>query len=201
MFWSLVLILIYVAFRFEFGYGIGAVVSTIHDVVITIGVFVLLGRQFNASMVAAILLIMGYSLNDTIVIFDRIREELKLNPNGTLRELINKSLNLTLARTFVTGGTTFLTAIVLFTVAGGEVNDIALTLIIGVITGTFSSLFIACPVFFWWHKATGSMSRSTRTSRRPTSGRAPARRRSKPLRTTLRCAGPTRRSRPMRSRR
>jgi len=152
VFWSLVLILIYVAFRFEFGYGIGAVVSTIHDVVITIGVFVLLGRQFNASMVAAILLIMGYSLNDTIVIFDRIREELKLNPNGTLRELINKSLNLTLARTFVTGGTTFLTAIVLFMVAGGEVNDIALTLIIGVITGTFSSLFIACPVFFWWHK-------------------------------------------------
>ncbi len=152
VFWSLVLILIYVAFRFEFGYGIGAVVSTIHDVVITIGIFVLLGRQFNASMVAAILLIMGYSLNDTIVIFDRIREELKLNPNGTLRELINKSLNLTLARTFVTGGTTFLTAIVLFTVAGGEVNDIALTLIIGVITGTFSSLFIACPVFYWWHK-------------------------------------------------
>ena len=152
VFWSLVLILIYVAFRFEFGYGIGAVVSTIHDVIITIGIFVLLGRQFNASMVAAILLIMGYSLNDTIVIFDRIREELKLNPNGTLRELINKSLNLTLARTFVTGGTTFLTAIVLFTVAGGEVNDIALTLIIGVITGTFSSLFIACPVFYWWHK-------------------------------------------------
>ncbi len=152
VFWSLVLILIYVAFRFEFGYGIGAVVSTIHDVVITIGIFVLLGRQFNASMVAAILLIMGYSINDTIVIFDRIREELKLNPNGTLRQLINRSLNLTLARTFVTGGTTFITAIVLFTVAGGEVNDIALTLIIGVITGTFSSLFIACPVFYWWHK-------------------------------------------------
>ncbi len=152
VFWSLLLILVYVAFRFEFGYGIGAVVSTIHDVVITIGIFVLLGRQFNASMVAAILLIMGYSINDTIVIFDRIREELKLNPNGTLRELINRSLNLTLARTFVTGGTTFITAIVLFTVAGGEVNDIALTLIIGVITGTFSSLFIACPVFYWWHK-------------------------------------------------
>lgn len=152
MFWSLVLILIYIAFRFEFGYGVGAVVSTIHDVVITIGIFVLLGRQFNASMVAAVLLIMGYSINDTIVIFDRIREELKLNPNGTLKDLINRSLNLTLSRTFVTGGTTFITAIVLFVVAGGEVNDIALTLIIGVITGTFSSLFIACPVFYWWHK-------------------------------------------------
>lgn len=151
-FWALVLILIYVAFRFEFGYGMGAVVATVHDVLMTIGVFVLFGRQFNASMVAAILLVMGYSINDTIVVFDRIREELKLNPTGTLRDIVTRSLNLTLSRTVITGGTTLLTAIVLLLVTGGEVNDIAFTLLIGVLTGTFSSLFIACPVFYWWHK-------------------------------------------------
>ncbi|AOS45596.1 bifunctional preprotein translocase subunit SecD/SecF [Lacunisphaera limnophila] len=152
VFWALVLILIYVAFRFEFGYGMGAVVSTIHDVVMTIGVFVLFDRQFNASMVAAILLVMGYSINDTIVVFDRIREELKLNPTGTLREIINRSLNLTLSRTIITGGTTLLTALTLIFVTSGDVNDIALTLLIGVVTGTFSSLFIASPIFYWWHK-------------------------------------------------
>jgi SecD/SecF fusion protein len=151
-FWALVLILIYVAFRFEFGYGMGAVISTVHDVIMTIGIFVLCGRQFNASMVAAILLVMGYSINDTIVVFDRIREELKLNPTGTLRDIINRSLNLTLSRTIITGGTTLLTAITLLVVTSGDVNDIALTLLIGVITGTFSSLFIASPIFYWWHK-------------------------------------------------
>jgi SecD/SecF fusion protein len=151
-FWALVLILIYVAFRFEFGYGMGAVISTVHDVLMTIGLFVLFDRQFNASMVAAILLVMGYSINDTIVVFDRIREELKLNPTGSLRDIVTRSLNLTLSRTVITGGTTLLTAIVLILVTGGEVNDIAFTLLIGVITGTFSSLFIACPIFYWWHK-------------------------------------------------
>jgi SecD/SecF fusion protein len=151
-FWALVLILLYVAFRFEFGYGMGAVVATVHDVLMTIGVFVLFDRQFNASMVAAILLVMGYSINDTIVVFDRIREELKLNPTGSLRDIVTRSLNLTLSRTVITGGTTLLTAVVLLLVTGGEVNDIAFTLLVGVITGTFSSLFIACPVFYWWHK-------------------------------------------------
>ncbi len=152
VFWALVLILLYVAFRFEFGYGMGAVISTIHDVVMTIGIFVLFDRQFNASMVAAILLVMGYSINDTIVVFDRIREELRLNPTGTLRDIINRSLNLTLSRTIITGGTTLLTAITLISVTTGDVNDIAFTLLIGVVTGTFSSLFIASPVFYWWHK-------------------------------------------------
>jgi SecD/SecF fusion protein len=152
IFWSLVLIFVYVAFRFEFGYGIGAVVSTLHDVIMTIGIFVLFDRQFNAAMVAAILLIVGYSINDTVVVFDRIREELKLNPTSSLRNVINNSLNLTLSRTIMTGGTTLLTAIVLTVVTDGAVNDIAFTLIIGVVTGTFSSLFIASPIFYWWHK-------------------------------------------------
>jgi len=149
---SLALILVYVAFRFEMGYGVGAVIATVHDLLMTVGIFVFFDRQFNASMVAAILLVAGYSINDTIVVFDRIREELKLNPTGTLREIINRSLNLTLSRTIITGGTTFLSAVTLLTLTGGDVNDIAFTLLIGIITGTFSSLFIASPVFYWWHK-------------------------------------------------
>ncbi len=152
IFWSLVLILVYVAFRFEMGYGIGAVVCTIHDVLMTIGIFVMLDRQFNAAMVGAILLIVGYSINDTIIIFDRIREELKTDPTARLRDIINRSLNLTLSRTLITSGTTLVTAIVLAVVAGGEINDLAVTLIIGVLVGTLSSLFIASPVFYWWHK-------------------------------------------------
>lgn len=152
IFWSLVLIGVYVAFRFEMGYGVGAVVSTLHDLLMVVGVFVMFDRQFNASMVAAILLIAGYSINDTIVVFDRIREELRINPNGTLRDVINRSLNLTLSRTIITGGTTLLTSITLIIVTTGEVNDIAFTLLIGVIVGTFSSLFIASPIFYWWHK-------------------------------------------------
>jgi len=152
IFWSLLLILAYIAFRFEFGYGMGAVVSTVYDIVVTVGVFVLFGRQFNAAMVAAILLVAGYSINDTIVVFDRIREELRLNPGATLRDIINRSLNLTLSRTIITGGTTLITAFVLLVVTTGVVNDIAFTLVIGVLTGTFSSLFIASPVFYWWHK-------------------------------------------------
>jgi SecD/SecF fusion protein len=149
---ALLVILLYVGFRFEMGYGVGAVVATVHDMILTIGLFVLLDRQFNAPMVAAILLIIGYSINDTIVVFDRIREELKLNPTGTLRDIINRSLNLTLSRTIITGGTTLLTAITLMVTTTGDVNDIAFTLLIGVLTGTFSSLFIATPVFYWWHK-------------------------------------------------
>jgi SecD/SecF fusion protein len=152
VFLALLAILGYIAFRFEFGYGVGAVVSTLHDLIMTVGIFVLFDRQFNASMVAAILLIIGYSINDTIVVFDRIREELKMNPAGTLREVINRSLNLTLSRTIITGGTTFLTAVTLMVTTSGDVNDIAFTLLIGVLTGTFSSLFIATPVFYWWHK-------------------------------------------------
>jgi SecD/SecF fusion protein len=145
-------ILIYVAFRFEMGYGVGAVVATVHDLLMTIGLFVLFDRQFTASMVAAILLIIGYSINDTIVVFDRIREELAKDPDSPLLTVLNRALNLTLSRTIITGGTTLLTAVTLIVVTTGDVNDIAFTLLIGVITGTFSSLFIACPVFYWWHK-------------------------------------------------
>jgi SecD/SecF fusion protein len=149
---SMVVILIYVAFRFEFGFGVGAVVASVHDILMTIGVFVLFGRQFSAPMVAAILCIAGYSINDTIVVFDRIREELKLNPAMKLREVINLAINRVFSRSIMTSLTAFLAALALFLFGGGVLNDISFTFLVGIITGTFSSIFIASPVFYWWHK-------------------------------------------------
>lgn len=145
-------IMIYVAFRFEIGYGIGAVVSTIHDVLMTIGIFVLSGRQFTAPMVGAILLIVGYSINDTIVVFDRIREELKINPNASLRDVINIATSKVFARSLLTSFTTFCAALALYIFGGGVINDLAFTFLVGIIAGTFSSIFIASPIFYWYHK-------------------------------------------------
>jgi len=149
---AIIAILLYVAFRFEFGFGLGAVTSTVHDILMTIGLFVLFDRQFTAPMVAAILLVAGYSINDTIVVFDRIREELKLNPDTKLRDVINSAINKVFTRSILTSVTTFLASIALFIWGGGVINDLAFTFLVGVVTGTFSSIFIASPIFFWYHK-------------------------------------------------
>jgi SecD/SecF fusion protein len=149
---SMVVILLYVAFRFEVGLGVGAVVASIHDILMTIGIFVLSGRQFSAPMVAAILSIAGYSINDTIVVFDRIREELKINPNGTLRDVINLAIRKVFARSIMTSLTAFLAALSLFLFGSGIMKDLSFTFLVGIITGTFSSIYIAAPVFYWWHK-------------------------------------------------
>ncbi len=150
---------LYVALRFEWGYGIGAVVATIHDGAMTVGMFVLFGEylglgsgQFTSPMIAAILMVLGYSINDTIVVFDRIREELELNPTMTLRDIVHLAINRTLARTLLTSITTFLATFALFLFAAGVVVDFALVFLIGIFTGTFSSIFIASPVFYWYHK-------------------------------------------------
>lgn len=152
-------ILLYVALRFEVGYGIGAVVATIHDVLMTIGIFVICGAlgifvsgQFTAPMLAAILMIVGYSINDTIVAFDRIREELELNPGSDLRNIINLSISRVFSRTLLTSITTLLAAISLYVFGAGVIIDFSFIFIVGIITGTFSSIFIASPVFYWWHK-------------------------------------------------
>ena len=149
---ALLCILLYVALRFEFGYGIGAVVATVHDVLMTIGIFVLFGNQFTAPMLAAILMIVGYSINDTIVVFDRIREELDLNPEMSLFKVINLAISRTLSRTLLTSLTTFLAALALLIFGAGVIQDFAFIFIVGILTGTFSSIFIASPVFYWWHK-------------------------------------------------
>jgi SecD/SecF fusion protein len=149
---SMAVILVYIAFRFEFGFGVGAMFSSLHDILMTIGIFVLFGHQFSAPMVAAILCIAGYSINETVVVFDRIREELKNNPTGSLRTVVNSAINKVFARTIMTSTTTFLAALSLFLFGGGVLRDISFTFLVGIVTSTFSAIFISSQVFYWWHK-------------------------------------------------
>jgi SecD/SecF fusion protein len=153
---SLFGILIYVAFRYEFYFAVGAVVAVIHDVLMTIGCYCIAngvsGREFNSTVVAAILTIIGFSTNDTIVIFDRIREDLKLGVRGSFKEIINQALNQTLSRTLITSGTVFLATTALYVFGGGVINDFAFTFLIGILTGTYSSIYIASALVLWLHK-------------------------------------------------
>ena len=153
---SLFGILIYVAFRYEFSFAVAAVVAVIHDVLLTIGVYCIAnatsGREFNATVVAAVLTIIGFSINDKIVIFDRIREDLKLGARGSFKDIINQALNQTLSRTIITSGTVFLATLSLYIFGGGVINDFAFTFLIGIITGTYSSIYIASAIVLWWHK-------------------------------------------------
>lgn len=149
-------ILVYVAFRYEFSFAVAAVVAVLHDVLLAVGAYCIAnavsGRQFNATVVAALLTIIGFSINDKIVIFDRIREDLKLGVRGSFREIINQALNQTLSRTIITSGTVFLATLSLFIFGGGVINDFAFTFLIGIITGTYSSIYIASVIVLWWHK-------------------------------------------------
>ncbi len=147
-----VAVILYISFRFEFTYGVAAVVALVHDVLIAMGIYLLCGRQLSLTVVAALLTIMGYSLNDTIVIFDRIREDLALITKGTYKDIINISINQTLSRTILTSLTTLLVVIILFLFGGGAINDFALIMLIGVIVGTYSSIFVASSMVAIWHK-------------------------------------------------
>lgn len=150
--WALVGIIIYISIRFEFSFAMGAIVALVHDVLITIGVFCALGHELSMPIIAALLTIVGYSVNDTIVVFDRIREDLKLVKGKSYLEIANLSINQTLSRTTLTSFTTLLTVIMLLIFGGGAVYDFALTLFIGIVVGTYSSIFIATPVVLLWHK-------------------------------------------------
>lgn len=149
-------ILVYVAFRYEFFFAVAAVIAVLHDVLFAIGAYCLaswlFGRQFNATVVAAILTIIGFSINDKIVIFDRIRENLRLGVRGSFAEVINQALNQTLSRTIITSGTVFIATGCLYVWGGGVINDFAFTFLIGIITGTYSSIYIASAFVLWWHK-------------------------------------------------
>jgi SecD/SecF fusion protein len=151
-FLSLFGILVYVAFRYEFSFSVGAVLAVIHDVFMTLGIFCLSGRQLSAPIVAAILTIIGFSINDTIVIFDRIREDLKLGVRGSFKDVMNVALNQTLSRTLITSGTVFIATSCLYVWGGPVINGFAFTFLVGIITGTYSSIYIASALVLWWHK-------------------------------------------------
>src|ERR1051326_6785769 len=148
-------ILIFVTFRFELSFAVGAIVALLHDVIITVGVFSLLGRELTLTMVGAILTIAGYSINDTIVVYDRIREGRASSRRGSIEQIMNDSINQTLSRTILTSTVTLIPILCLFFFGGSVLSDFALAIIIGVGVGTYSSIFIASPIVLWWTRARG----------------------------------------------
>src|SRR5213595_499041 len=148
-------ILIFVTFRFELSFAVGAIVALLHDVLMTVGMFSLLGRELTLTMVGAVLTIAGYSINDTIVVYDRIREGLASGRRGTIEEIMNSSINQTLSRTILTSTVTLIPILCLFLFGGAVLRDFSLAIIIGVVVGTYSSIFIASPIVLWWSRARG----------------------------------------------
>lgn len=150
--YSFIVILIYVAIRFDYKYAPGAVICLVHDTIVTIGIYSLLNREFSIQTMAAVLTLIGYSLNDTIVTFDRIRETAPLNKDKSMTYIINKSINDMLSRTFLTAGTTLIAVTVLFFFGGGVIAEISFTMIIGIIIGTYSSIYVAAPLILVMEK-------------------------------------------------
>jgi preprotein translocase subunit SecF len=149
---GLIGMLIYITFRFEFAFALGAVVALFHDVVAAVGVYLFLGYTLNMATIAAVLTIVGYSVNDTLVIFDRVREELVKHKNWSLQEIINYSLTVTLSRTIITSLLTFFSALALYLFGGGAIADLSLCLLVGIISGSYSTIFIASPVALAWER-------------------------------------------------
>jgi preprotein translocase subunit SecF len=152
IFFSWVGMLVYIAFRFEFRYGVGGILALVHDTIITIGALSLLNKEFDLTIVAALLTIIGYSINDTIVVFDRIRENVRKNIKQDLGTVINASINETLSRTILTSLTVFIVLLALFFLGGAVIHDFAFALIVGVVVGTYSSVFIASPIVLAWER-------------------------------------------------
>jgi preprotein translocase subunit SecF len=147
--------LLYIWFRFELIYGVAAVIATFHDVIITLGIFSLLNKEITLTVIAALLTLVGYSMNDTIVVFDRIRENVRLKKREDFTDLVNRSINQTLSRTMLTSGLTFLAVLSLFLFGGEVLRGFSLVLVVGVIVGTYSSIFIASPVVVFWQQRYG----------------------------------------------
>ena len=143
--------LVYVGFRFEWIYGVGAILAVLYNTFVTLGLFSLFDKEISLTVVAAMLTLVGYSMNDTVVVFDRIRENLKLARREPLEPLVNRSLNQTLSRTILTGGLTFLMSVLLLIFGGQTLNGFAFALVVGIVVGTYSSVFIASPVLILWH--------------------------------------------------
>ena len=152
--------LAYIAFRFEWIYGVAAVIAVFHDTLITIGLFSIFHEEISMTVIAALLTLVGYSMNDTIVIFDRIRENLKIMRREPLESLMNKSVNQTLSRTIMTSGLTFLTVLALFIWGGPVLHRFSFALVCGITVGTYSSVFIASPIVLFWHNYTDRRKRT-----------------------------------------
>ena len=157
--------LVYIAFRFEWIYGVAAVVAVFHDVFITLGFFSLFDREIELTVVAGLLTLVGYSMNDSIVIFDRVRENLKLTRRQPLEKLLNLSINQTLARTVLTSGLTLVAVLSLFLFGGEVLRGFSFALVVGVIVGTYSSVFIASPILLWWQGLVAARSDRGRRNR------------------------------------
>jgi preprotein translocase subunit SecF len=143
---SWIAMLIYITWRFEFRYALGGIIALVHDCLIVIGTVSIINMEFTISILAALFFIIGFSINDTIVVLDRIRENVKLNPRQSLADVINMSVNQTLSRTFLTSLTVFLTVLALYIFGGAVIHDLAFSLMVGVVFGTYSSVFISCPI-------------------------------------------------------
>ena len=149
---GLLLMLAYVAIRFEFSFAVGAVLSLFHDALTIVGAFILMGKEISPNVIVAVLTILGYSINDTIVIYTRIRENMA-KMKGSLYDIVNTSINQTLTRTILTSFSTSLTVFAFLVVGGESLHDLALALLIGIIVGTYSSIYIASPIMMLLHKA------------------------------------------------
>jgi preprotein translocase subunit SecF len=155
--------LVYIAFRFEWVYGAAAVIAVFHDVLITLGFFSLFHYEISLTVIAALLTLVGYSMNDTIVIFDRVRENLRLMRREPFAEIVDKSINQTLSRTILTSGLTFLTVVVLYLLGGEVLRAFSFAMVVGVVVGTYSSFGIAAPIVVWWNKFHGGQQATVRT--------------------------------------
>jgi preprotein translocase subunit SecF len=167
--YSLAAMLIYIAFRFEWIYGLAAVIAVFHDTLITLGLFSLTNREISLTVVAALLTLVGYSMNDTIVVFDRIRENLKNRRAGSMGDIINDSINQTLSRTILTSGLTFLTAIALWIFGGDVLEGFSFALVVGILVGTYSSIFVASPILVFWQDFMASRKPAVVAAPRPMS--------------------------------
>ncbi len=145
-------ILVYVSWRFEFRFAVGAIIALAHDVLITLGMFSIFGKEIDLPIIAAFLAIIGYSLNDTIIVYDRIRENLGKHHKESFSFVVNRSVNETLSRTLLTSGTTLLVVLALFVLGGGVIHNFAFAMLIGVMVGTYSSIFVASPLLIYWEE-------------------------------------------------
>src|SRR5258705_4448090 len=184
VFWAFVLsllgILAYIAFRFEFAFAVGAVVATLHDVLVTFALLAFFRYDITLNVIAAILTVTGYSTNDTIVIFDRVRENMRKMRRESLSEIINVSINQTLGRTVITAGTALLSALALFVFGGEVLHGFAFTMIVGIITGTYSSVFVAAAIVtFWRRKSESKMSAAPAATATPPARRSKSQRKAR----------------------